>query len=921
MHTGHSLPLQPEHDTWNQLKIRDDYEDYHVNTCFEEREDRVFVPCGIGNSDQGFFIYGMRKCLNFEHRDDNVYCLVYNYLVRNSQITAEDCPCLLKNRAGVVETEYRSIFRLTIILLQMIKNGYANSGMLHIAYDENPDNLQDAIALIDFYAGLFSRLMRTKYHPLNIRISLSGQVISLRKQVGVYACDNHEIVSNAREMWYGRRVRYELTEADIPDLEYLLREISPFQHFREGQFDALRAMLATSNHSVCIMPTGSGKSLIYYFLSILQPLPVYVISPTDILILDQIRNLKQYHHVDDVAHLKLDDSRNFRNFGACNKLVYLTPETFQNRDLLVAFRYINNGSKLIRMLETRIAPGPLAAYIVLDEVHCLSNWGHDFRPEYLMLAKNLARYLDGIPLRCFTATADYTVVEDIQNQLKIPEDNFISPVSFEKYNISYHYLCCKDTEEMFDRLMDVVHSIRSQNGRTIVFTKKESTSKKVAKRIGFDADVFSANMPSSYHSFASGQTKILVSTDELGVGVNLPDVRNIIHFGLPLSKNQYIQEIGRAGRANEHVHSYVLYLSEEGNVPQNLLRRNTPMDLIPVAIRDFYNDFADIYKRITNNSPTKETMLQRVFGVYQSFLQSGKALEVRTYSSDTVEQAKQILYMLYCTGFVADWYTYSRSSNADTTDIMIDICTTNAAAYQNNPAIMLNRMKERATSFFQSLGPENRECVARVNWAETPEEIFTVYVDWYYRRFLYHQNEQFLDLYDLIIAGSKSGADDITDSIRHYFQLPFTQLRNDEQYFNAMTIEEIVDKLRQGFSRDTVANLERILSNRYSYKLDFVLFFYRLIKYSELETGRIERILRNSPEKDRNEIVQSFLALYGKCDLYGRIMMLNFIESHYQLLKIEYVAFFCDVYKAYDKDLIYYFSFAKRMNAKFGRKQ
>ena len=54
MHTGHSLPLQPEHDTWNQLKIRDDYEDYHVNTCFEEREDRVFVPCGIGNSDQGF---------------------------------------------------------------------------------------------------------------------------------------------------------------------------------------------------------------------------------------------------------------------------------------------------------------------------------------------------------------------------------------------------------------------------------------------------------------------------------------------------------------------------------------------------------------------------------------------------------------------------------------------------------------------------------------------------------------------------------------------------------------------------------------------------------------------------------------------------------------------------------------------------
>lgn len=118
---------------------------------------------------------------------------------------------------------------------------------------------------------------------------------------GVYVRNNTEITTNARELWYGKPISYHFTKANLPDLERILREISPYTYFKEGQFEVLCKMVSARKHTVCIMPTGSGKSLIYYMISILQPLPLFIVAPTDILIDDQIRNLKQIHHIDNVS--------------------------------------------------------------------------------------------------------------------------------------------------------------------------------------------------------------------------------------------------------------------------------------------------------------------------------------------------------------------------------------------------------------------------------------------------------------------------------------------------------------------------------------------------------------------------------------------------------------------------------------------
>ena len=215
--------------------------------------------------------------------------------------------------------------------------------------------------------------------------------------------------------------------------------------------------------------------------------------------------------------------------------MFLTPATFQNRNLFGIFKRWKNE----------------IAYVVLDEIHCLSNWGHDFRPEYLMLSQNMSKYLDDARYLGFTATANYTVAQDIQKQLKIPLENFFSPVLFEKYNVRYDFKEVDSTEEMFEQVRIIANDIVHRNERAIVFTKNDEISVKVADAIGYEADVFTRDKSDSYAQFAEGLCRILVASEELGIGINLPNVNCTVHFGMPVSKNEFVQEIGRAGRAEE----------------------------------------------------------------------------------------------------------------------------------------------------------------------------------------------------------------------------------------------------------------------------------------------------------------------------------------------------------------------------------
>ena len=901
-----------------RLKTRDDYNDYYINPSLEESDKYIYIPCGFGQGDNGFLICGIKKELICKHKDANVYALIYNYLTRSSNIREDDIPQCLQNIDTVYTLDYQTIYRLTIILLQMVRHNIVN-GVLALNYRDDSESLKYAVKVINNYAALFCRLIGIPTVQLQVKIDKAGIPLSLHGDKGVHVVENTNIVSNARELWYGRKINYHLTKENLPDLEYLLHEISDFDGFKEGQFSALCDMLSCKKHSVCIMPTGSGKSLIFYLASLLQPLPMFVVSPTDILIQDQIRNLKEFHRMDNVAHLQLTNENSFEKWDICNSLNYLTPMTFQNRHLLVKFRYLNAGTKIINMHEERIAQGALVSYIVLDEIHCLSNWGHDFRPEYLMLSKYLNKFFDHISFWGFTATANYTVVEDVQKQLNIPQDNFFSPIAFEHYNVSYDFRIVHTEEDMFEEVSKIAASAINRNERTIVFTKNDAISEKVADAIGWEADIFIKGNPTAYYHFAEGKSKILVASDELGVGINLPNISNVIHFGLPISKNEYVQEIGRAGRANEKVKSYIIYLDTSlDNVPEGLLKRNTPINSLQTLLDGYDNDYTCVYQKLSNGAISDDELYEQLIQVYNAFVKSNKALSVDTYTYDSLEKSKQQLYMLYLSGFINDWYSYSQSKDDTGIDILVDICSSNTQSYRTDPNKMLNRMKERMHSYFEYMG-NNREAIAKVERAKTPEEIIRVYVKWYYERYLYHHNEQFLDLFEFITANSECDRDKITEEIKDYFVLPFAKLKSDEALYNELSLKEIIAKTTLGISKNTLVNLERINSNRYSYKLDLALFCGQLRMNDIFDESRLERIISKLPEEELVLLGKALHSLYPHCKTETKITILNYIEREAVLLKTTYMDFLKKIYSQGTKDELYYGIMANQLNKYFDK--
>ena len=887
---------------------RDD-EEYYVNPCLPKGKDRIYIPCGIGNTDRGFFIHGIQRTAKSTHAD--VYALVYQYMTRSTVIRDKDIPAVLSANSAVYQLDYKSIFRLAIVLLQMVRHNYMHDNSLAVSFPDQ-DILNKSVKVIDFYAARFCRLMKVPTVRLKVANTPKGIKVSLTKPLknGIYIENNIGAHPPAREIWYGRKINYRLTQGDRPDMEQILREVSPYTKFREGQFEVLCDMLSKKQHSVCIMPTGSGKSLIYYMASLLQPLPILVVAPTDILIQDQIRNLRTLHSIDNVAHLKLTPNCSFENFELTANLNYITPMSLQSRHLILQFNHINNGTKTVEVHEEAIADGPLLSYVVLDEIHCISNWGHDFRPEYLMLSQRLNKSLDRVTCWGFTATANYTVVEDIQQQLDIPQENFFSPVAFEKYNVSYEYYREETTDDMYTRLFSVAQGIIDRQERTIVFTKSDEMSRRAADVIGPEADIFSQDTLYAYHNFVDEKCLILVANEDLGVGINFPNIRNIVHFGLPLSKSEYVQEVGRAGRANERVHSYVIFLSGTAeNVPNELLRRDTEIDRVPALLRDMDNDYADVYRKLTNDCPAKETLYQELLDLYATLNYHDRVMFIRSYPIADVK-IRQRLYMLYAVGYVNDWNTYEHGKNLADIDILIDICNSDKDTYLTDTGKMFRRMQKKLYEYFDSLG-SSRDVISKVNRASSPEQLIDIYVDWYYRKYLYHHNEQFIDLYEFIVSNLTENSDHITDEIKEHFVLPFIKLKTDEAYYLSLTPEEITEKASLGVGRDTLANLERINSNRYSYLLDYMLFCGHYRMNGIFEGSRLNRSLRGTEEKER--IYRLLPVLYGAGTLEAKFDMLRYVSENMDNLD----EFLAEAYTHCEKDLIYFGFLAQRANKWF----
>jgi superfamily II DNA helicase RecQ len=862
------------------------------------------IPCGVGNSDYGFIVKGTgHEDVNNREPFPSVHALVYNFLIRDSHITREAYPQYMKNHPFNHELDYGHVYRLIMILIDLLNPVGVTELRLNVIGDR--DELTAAVDILNEYLAVFGRLTKSQLCSVKVIDDLNGRSISAITKAD-YCVKNFDSDQGLRRrIRYGSRINYSLDKTDRGDLEFLLREISPFKSFKKGQYDALCSMMNANGHAVCIMPTGSGKSLIYYFACLLQPQTVFVVSPTDILIRDQIRNLRKFHHFDNVTHLDLTGKNDFSFFKMATNLIFLTPATFQNRNLFGIFKQWKNE----------------ISYVVLDEIHCLSNWGHDFRPEYLMLSKNMSQYLENARYLGFTATANYTVAQDIQKQLSIPFDNFFSPVLFEKYNVRYSFREVDSMEAMYEQIRVIADDIVQRNERAIVFTKNDEISVKVADAIGYEADVFTSDNSEAYAQFAEGLCRILVASEDLGIGVNLPNVNCTIHFGMPVSKNEFVQEIGRAGRAEEKVTAYVVYLKpSEENIPAVLLKRETIVDNLPQMLKAMNNDYADVYHKLNCGADTSDVLYDRLIDIYSDFHSGQKTAYIVDRPVKSIEIYKQLIYMLYVTGYVKDWYTYRAVESSDAIELIIDICSVpNTGGHKViaiDDASMLERMRKKSRDYFASMG-NDRESIFKVSKAQKIEDILRTYVDWYYEKFLYHHKEQFLDLFEFLTTNKDGDSVKITEEIEDYFTLPFIQIKEDEEYYSNMTMAELSDQVIKGIGKNTLSNIERINSNNYSYKLDYLLFVGNWSRAGRFDATRLERFWGKLAEDEKQIFFMTMAELYSGCTSDAKWSYLKYIDDKQNITGLRLAQVVDAIYRKTQKDKVFYGILARTANKKF----
>ena len=342
-----------------------------------------------------------------------------------------------------------------------------------------------------------------------------------------------------------------------------LREYFGFDAFRQGQEPVIRALL-DGRSALAVFPTGGGKSLCYQLPALMLDGLTLVVSPLIALMRDQVDALV----AKGIAAARLDSTLGPEEladlYGRLEtgsiKILYIAPERFSNE----AFR------QRLKRLPIR--------FVAIDEAHCISEWGHNFRPDYLKLAK-ICRRLKIPRVLALTATATPKVARDIRKQFRIATADHIQ-LSFHRPNLDLRVTPCAANE----RKPLLLEKLGAVDGSAVVYVTRQETAEEVATYLaknGLSARAYHAGLPAEFradaqNSFMAGETRIIVATIAFGMGIDKSNIRAVFHYNLPKSLENHTQEIGRAGRDGQLAICEMLACGDDLTVLENFIYSDTP---------------------------------------------------------------------------------------------------------------------------------------------------------------------------------------------------------------------------------------------------------------------------------------------------------------------------------------------------------
>ncbi len=324
----------------------------------------------------------------------------------------------------------------------------------------------------------------------------------------------------------------------------ILKKYWNYDAFRPVQEDIIQSVLQ-GRDTLALLPTGGGKSICFQVPAMVNPGICIVVSPLIALMKDQVEGLKAkgieaVSIVSGMGKREVDILLDNCVYGQI-KFLYLSPERLRSDLVKERIRYMN------------------VNLFAIDEAHCISQWGYDFRPPYLLLSE-LRELHPQVPVLALTATATERVAEDIQQKLLFRKSNVFRK-SFERKNLSY---VVATEENKYRRLFSIAANIE---GCGIVYVRNRRETQEVARLLnyeGYNADFYHAGLDSpsrslKQESWKTNKTRIIVATNAFGMGIDKPDVRFVVHLDLPESLEAYYQEAGRAGRDEKRAYAVLLY--------------------------------------------------------------------------------------------------------------------------------------------------------------------------------------------------------------------------------------------------------------------------------------------------------------------------------------------------------------------------